>query len=109
MTGVVSDGRRLETVAAEKMKIRDATEEDLPAIVAIYNAAIRTRISTAQLEPVTVEERRNWLKQHTPNRHPFWVADIDGRVGSFSAAPPKIFGANARSSSGTTRFISSIA
>ena len=37
------------------MKIRDAVEADLPAIIDIYNAAVATRISTAQLEPVTVE------------------------------------------------------
>jgi L-amino acid N-acyltransferase YncA len=62
------------------MKIRDAIEGDLPAIVTIYNAAVATRIATAQLEPVTVESRRNWLKEHTPDRHPFWVAEIDGKV-----------------------------
>lgn len=39
------------------MKQRDATEHDLPAIVEIYNAAVATRMATAQLEPVTVEER----------------------------------------------------
>src|SRR5437773_2631091 len=37
------------------MTVRDATEADLPAIVAIYNAAIPGRTATADLEPVTVE------------------------------------------------------
>ena len=45
------------------MVIRNATESDLPAIIDIYNAAIATRISTAQLEPVTVESRRDWLSE----------------------------------------------
>jgi len=62
------------------MKIRDARESDLPAIIRIYNAAIVTRISTAQLETVTVEDRRNWLKDHSPDRHPFWVLEIGGQV-----------------------------
>jgi phosphinothricin acetyltransferase len=60
--------------------IRDAVDADLPAIIDIYNAAIATRISTAQLEPVTLESRRDWLKQHSPDRFPFWVIEFDGQV-----------------------------
>jgi phosphinothricin acetyltransferase len=63
-----------------KMKIRDARETDLPAIIKIYNAAIATRISTAQLEPVTLQERHDWLKDHSPNRHPCWVLEINHNV-----------------------------
>ena len=62
------------------MKIRDAVESDLPAIIDIYNAAIATRISTAQLEPVSLEDRRDWLKEHSPDHHPFWVAELGGEV-----------------------------
>ena len=62
------------------MIIRDALEADLPAIVEIYNAAIRGRISTAQLEPVSVEERLPWFREHSPDSHPLWVAEIDGRI-----------------------------
>ena len=61
-------------------KIRDARESDLPAIIRIYNAAIITRVSTAQLETVTLEHRRNWLKDHSPKRHPFWVLEIGGQI-----------------------------
>jgi L-amino acid N-acyltransferase YncA len=63
-----------------EMKIRDAREADLPAIIRIYNAAIVTRISTAQLETLTLETRRDWLKDHSPDRHPFWVLEIGGEV-----------------------------
>lgn len=63
-----------------RMSIRDAVESDLPAIIRIYNAAIATRMATAQLEPVTLEQRRDWLKQHSPDQHPFWVAEIDRQV-----------------------------
>ncbi len=66
--------------AKNTMKIRDARESDLPAIIRIYNAAIATRVSTAQLEPVTLESRRNWLKDHSADRHPFWVLELDGQV-----------------------------
>ena len=78
MSAVVVRNRRSETAATRK--IRDARKEDLPAIIKIYNAAIATRISTAQLEPVTIESRRNWLSDHSPDRHPFWVLEIEGEV-----------------------------
>jgi L-amino acid N-acyltransferase YncA len=72
--------RRSETAAPEEIRIRDAVEADLPAIIDIYNAAVATRVSTAQLEPVTIEERRDWLREHSPERHPFWVLEKDGEV-----------------------------
>ena len=62
------------------MIVRDATEADLPAIVAIYNAAIPGRAATADLEPVTVESRREWFAKHDPARRPLWVAEVDGSV-----------------------------
>jgi L-amino acid N-acyltransferase YncA len=70
------------------MIIRDALEADLPAIVEIYNEAIRGRVSTAQLDEVSVEQRRPWFRQHSPTSHPLWVAEIEGQVaGWFSFHP----------------------
>ncbi len=59
------------------MTIRDAVETDLPTIVAIYNAAIPSRIATADLEPVSVESRFSWFYEHTPNYRPIWVMEVD--------------------------------
>lgn len=70
------------------MSIRDAREADLPAIIKIYNAAIATRISTAQLEPVTIESRGNWLSDHLPDRHPFWVLEMKGQVAGWLTLKP---------------------
>ncbi len=56
------------------MTICDATEADLPAIVAIYNAAIPGRMATADTQTVTVESRRNWFHEHNSNSRPLWVA-----------------------------------
>ena len=47
------------------MIIRDAAGADLPAIVEIYNEGIRGRVSTAQLEEVSVEQRRLWFHEHS--------------------------------------------
>ncbi len=74
------------------MKIRDAAERDLPAMVEIYNAAVATRMATAQLEPATVAQRLPWLREHTPESHPIWVSEIDERVAgwlSFSVFIPR--------------------
>ena len=62
------------------MTIRDAREEDLPAIIDIYNAATATRTSTAFLGPVTVEERLPWFRRHSPDKFPLWVVDFDGQI-----------------------------
>ena len=62
------------------MTLRDATEADLPGIVEIHNAAIASRISTAQLGPVRVEERRDWFRAHSPRHYPLWVVQIDNAI-----------------------------
>ena len=71
-----ANNRRSETAATE-MKIRDAIEADLPGIIEIYNATVSTRIVTAELEPTTVEARLPWFREHSPDQHPFWVAEND--------------------------------
>lgn len=71
-------------------KIRDAVDNDLPAIIDIYNEAVATRTATAQLEPVTLEEWRDWLKEYSSDRHPFWVLEIDGQVAGWLTIKPFI-------------------
>ena len=66
--------------AAPVMTLRDATPGDLPAIIQIYNAAIATRTATAQLDPVTLESRKDWLHDHSPDEYPFWVLQMDDQV-----------------------------
>src|SRR5438132_14041489 len=68
MSGVAVEHRRPET--AEEMKIRDAVESDLPAIIKIYNAAVATRVATAQLASVTLQEQLVWPKEDSAYRHP---------------------------------------
>jgi L-amino acid N-acyltransferase YncA len=71
---------RWPQTATTEIRIRDATEADLPVIVEIHNAAIASRISTAQLDPVTVEGRREWFRAHSPTQYPIWVADLHGAI-----------------------------
>ena len=79
MTAVISEDRQSQ-VAAGELRIRDALESDLPAIIEIYNATVPTRIVTAELEPTTVEARLPWFREHSPNQYPFWAAESDGQV-----------------------------
>jgi L-amino acid N-acyltransferase YncA len=60
--------------------IRDAAPGDLEAIVEIYNATIDGREATADLEPVTVAQRRRWFRSHLPERRPLWVVEVGGEV-----------------------------
>ena len=79
MTAAISEDRRSWAVAGE-LRIRDALESDLPAIIDIYNATVPTRMVTAELEPTTVEARLPWFREHSPDQHPFWVAENNCRV-----------------------------
>ena len=59
---------------------RQATREDLSAVVEIYNATIPSRMVTADLEPVSLESRIGWFEQHKPDFRPLWVAEQDGQL-----------------------------
>jgi L-amino acid N-acyltransferase YncA len=73
-------GSGIERLPVDKLRVRDARESDLPEIVEIYNSTIPSRIVSADTEPVTVEQRRGWFREHDPSRRPLWVAEADGRV-----------------------------
>src|SRR6266545_5881030 len=62
------------------LRIRDATEADLPAIVDIYNQSIPAGWSTADTQPITVADRVEWFRKFDPAKRPIWVAEVDGRV-----------------------------
>ncbi|MBE9040121.1 N-acetyltransferase [Oscillatoriales cyanobacterium LEGE 11467] len=62
------------------MNIRDATLEDLRAIVEIYNATIPGRMATADTEPITFESRLPWYRKHETSALPLWAIEIDGAI-----------------------------
>ena len=62
------------------MNIRDATHQDLPAIVDIYNSTIATRMVTADTQNVSVSSREEWFAAHSPKRRPLWVAEDNGVI-----------------------------
>ena len=62
------------------MTIRTATLDDLAEIVGIYNEAVEQRFATADLEPVTVQERSAWFHEHDPVSLPIYVAERNGAI-----------------------------
>jgi L-amino acid N-acyltransferase YncA len=62
------------------MIIRLAQIDDLPAIVDIYNQAIPSKQSTGDTQPLRVEDRMTWFREHQPGEHPIFVAEVDGQV-----------------------------
>ncbi len=68
--------------------IRLAQIDDLPAIVEIYNQAIPSKQSTADTQPVRVEDRMMWFAEHRPDEYPIFVADVDGQVAGWCSLSP---------------------
>ena len=67
------------------MNIRDATEADLPAILAITNDGILNTTSSWNIHPTTLEARRQWLADRQAAQLPVLVGDIDGTVAGFGS------------------------
>jgi len=55
------------------MTFRDATLEDLPKIVEIYNSTVASRLVTADLETVSVESKLDWFREHNSETRPLWI------------------------------------
>lgn len=54
---------------------RPAREADLPALTAIYNAAVVGTDFTGHFAPLTVDDRRPWWHFHLDPRYPILVAE----------------------------------
>jgi L-amino acid N-acyltransferase YncA len=68
--------------------MRNAKPDDLPAIVAIYNSTVSTRLSTADTAEVTIESKRAWFERHTPDRRPILVHEAGGEVAAWVSFEP---------------------
>lgn len=55
------------------VNFRLATPADYPRIVEIYNQAILTKGSTADLELTTVASRQKWFAEFSDDHFPLWV------------------------------------
>lgn len=65
--------------------IRNASESDLEAILAIYNDVIINTTAVYSEEPHTLAMRKTWYHDRVENNFPVYVAEADGKVAGFSS------------------------
>jgi phosphinothricin acetyltransferase len=70
------------------MNIRSAEETDYPQIVSIYNHAVDEKFATADTEYITVESRKEWFAQHSPQSYPIFVAEEKDQVIGWCSLSP---------------------
>ena len=58
------------------LRCRDAAEDDVPAILEIYNEQILNGTATFHTEPQTLAERVEWLSMLKAKRYPCLVAEV---------------------------------
>jgi L-amino acid N-acyltransferase YncA len=68
--------------------IRLAQLDDLPAIVDIYNQSIPSQQATGDRQPLRVEDRITWFREHRPEEHPIFVAELEGQVVGWCSLSP---------------------
>ncbi len=70
-----------------QLMIRHGELRDLPAIVDIYNHYIRTTPITFDLEPYTIDTRREWFEHYLPTgRHQLFVGELAGQVIAYACS-----------------------
>lgn len=69
------------------LHVREAVLHDLPAMLAIYNQAVRTLVATFDLEEHSLEQREVWFHKHG-GRYPLIVAESEGEVVGYCCLSP---------------------
>jgi L-amino acid N-acyltransferase YncA len=69
---------------SDALQIRDATEEDLGGLLAIYNDVIATSTAIYSCDPVTLEERQKWWRARTAQGYPVLIARDEQGVAGFA-------------------------
>lgn len=70
------------------INVRQATEEDLPQILGIYNEVIANTTAVYYYEPHTLDMRRQWFSERKEQGFPVFVADEDGVILGMSTIGP---------------------
>jgi L-amino acid N-acyltransferase YncA len=74
----------MQGIEEAHMQVRDATEADLPMILAIYNEVIANTTAVYSEKPVTLEDRRSWWAGRLAQHYPVLVACDSSGVSGFS-------------------------
>ena len=70
------------------IKVREARAEDIPAITEIFNDAILNTTAVYFYEPVSEQNRLEWLQAKQKDGWPVFVADESGQALGFSTFGP---------------------
>ncbi|CAN5466139.1 GNAT family N-acetyltransferase [soil metagenome] len=70
------------------ISIRNATVNDLPQILDIYNDAILNTTAVYDYEPHTLEMRKHWLETKQQQGLPVFVAEENNEILGFSSIGP---------------------
>ncbi len=70
------------------MIVRPATDDDLPAMLEIYNDIILNTTAVWHSEPHTLEMRKEWFRQRKEQGFPVFVAEDNGNINGFSSIGP---------------------
>ena len=70
------------------MNIRPATSQDYHDIIKIYNQAVDEKFATADTEYVTLESRKVWFAQHSPDTYPIYVAESNEEIIGWCSLSP---------------------
>jgi L-amino acid N-acyltransferase YncA len=70
------------------MNIRIAKLEDLEAIVEIYNQAVAAGRKTADITPVSINDRKIWFQAHHPDKYPILVAEKGNMIIGYLSISP---------------------
>jgi L-amino acid N-acyltransferase len=69
-------------MAERSVTIRDAVDDDVPGILAIYNDVIATSTAVYREDPATLEDRQQWFAARREQSYPILVAgDSSGILG----------------------------
>ena len=73
--------------------IRDATDADLPAILAIHNDAILNSLAIWQYQAVDLANRRAWFEERRAKGFPVLAIESGGALAGYASYGPFRFGA----------------
>ena len=72
-------------MAERSVTIRDAVDEDVPGILAIYNDVIATSTAVYREDPATLEDRRQWFEARREQSYPILVASDGSGILGFAS------------------------
>ena len=69
--------------------VRTGTEADLPALTRIYNHFVQHTVATFDVEPFSVDARRDWFAHYDgTGPHRLLVAEAGGQVAGYATSGP---------------------